>query len=76
MAVSGDYAYIVDEATVLWVFDIHDPTNLSLVGFCYLPGSGSEVVVSGNYAYVADGNSGLRVVDIQNPAKSHGGGFL
>ena len=67
VAVSGDYAYLADEAAGLQVIDVKDPSNPVIVGNCDTPGVCRDVAISGDYAYVPDGYSGLQVIDIADP---------
>jgi hypothetical protein len=75
VAVSGNYAYVVDLESRLRVINISNPANPTEVGFYETTGGTSGVAVSGNYAYVADGNAGLRVINIANPAAPTEAGF-
>ncbi|MBA7555850.1 hypothetical protein ES705_48542 [subsurface metagenome] len=64
--VSGDYAYVADQAGLV-VIDISDPTNLGTPVHEDTTGNAHRVYVSGDYAYVADRESGLAVIDISDP---------
>src|SRR5439155_17255565 len=66
-ALSGNYAYVADDAAGLQVIDVSNPANPQRVGGYDTSGSASGVAVSDKYAYVADGN-GLQVIDVSNPA--------
>ena len=68
VAISGDYAYVADGDSGLYVIDIRDPSNPAHTGNCDTPDFAFSVAVSGDYAYVADRDSGLQVIDISNPA--------
>ncbi|MFA6001685.1 MAG: hypothetical protein WC828_06170 [Thermoleophilia bacterium] len=68
VAVSGNYAYIVDGTSGLKIIDISNPANPQSAGSFNTPGSGEGVAVSGNYAYVADGSNGLRIINISSPS--------
>jgi hypothetical protein len=67
IAVEGDYAYLLFDATVLAKIDIRNP-ELPL----YIPetgsstgfGSGESVMLAGDYAYLAYGYDGLEVKDL------------
>jgi len=65
VAVSGQYAYLVDRLG-LRVIDLTDPDAPRLEGSLDMPGGAWDVAVSGNYAYVT--GSGLQVVDVTNPS--------
>lgn len=69
IAVSGGYAYVVDEHSGLRVVDVSTPASPTEVGFLVIPGTSGpqDVAVSGPYAYVADGSGGLRVIDVSDP---------
>ncbi|GEM_PF-3454547 len=68
--VSGNYAYVVNEASAtLQKFDITPPTNPVLVGSA-TTGTGSaptSVFVLGNYAYVVNRTNALQKFDITPP---------
>jgi hypothetical protein len=68
VAVSGNYAYVADEAAGLQVIDVSNPANPQRVGGYDTSGFAQSVAVSGNYAYVADYAAGLQVIDVSNPA--------
>ena len=65
--VSGNYAYLADDASGLLIFNVIDPAAPTLAGTYDTPGTAQEVFVSGNYAYVADGISGLQIINVSNP---------
>jgi hypothetical protein len=64
VAISGDYAYVADEASGLQVIDISDPTSPVSAGSYDTPGNTHGVAVSGGYAYAAADTSGLQVIAI------------
>lgn len=72
--ISGNYLYIgstsLGSDEDLYVFDISDPDNLSLVWSADLGGTPSNLAISGNYMYVAQGKNfeELEIFDISNPA--------
>ncbi|MCP4540744.1 MAG: hypothetical protein GY832_26700 [Chloroflexi bacterium] len=68
IAVAGNYAYVADKGSGLYVIDISDLAAPAVVGSYDTPGMASEVAVAGNYAYIADGSGGLLIVNISNPA--------
>lgn len=62
-AVRDNYAYVVMHHG-LGVFDISNPSEPDLVGFCFIEFLWSwNIDIAGNYAYVVDYN-GLNIVDI------------
>ncbi len=67
VAVSGNYAFVANDAFGLHVIDISNPANPGLVGAYNTSGSSYGVAVYGDYAFVADGTTGLQVIDISNP---------
>ncbi len=73
VAVAGDYAYVLNtdvEAhdSGVWVFDITNPTDVTLAGSFDLPGADfQDLAIHANILYVADGAMGLRLLDISNP---------
>jgi hypothetical protein len=54
VAVSGSYAYVVDEGVGLRVVNVANPASPVEVGYYDTPGHVCGVAVSGSYAYVAD----------------------
>lgn len=59
----------------VWIFDLSDPVNPSVVSQYETKGAALGITVHGNYAYVADGtdvawwqSGGLRILDISNPS--------
>jgi hypothetical protein len=74
--VSGDYAYVVWEATSitgeqqaggLKIIDISDPENPVRASYTSTGTGAQGVFASGNYAYVADGGwNGLLIFDVRN----------
>ena len=69
VAVAGNYAYLVDWSTGLYVIDISDPTAPFEVSFLSTGGYVSSLDIAGNYAYLGESTNGgvLRVVDISDP---------
>ena len=78
VAVSGNYAYVVDFATHdLKVIDVSDPANPSLSGSLNVGNFPASVAVSGNYAYVVDAGAGdLKVIDVSDPTNPSLSGSL
>jgi hypothetical protein len=69
VAVSGNYAYVVDRYSTLQIIDISNPAYPTFKGSYNPPGeSFPGVALSGNYAYMADGFFGLQIIDITDPA--------
>lgn len=66
VAVSGKYAYVLDEPK-LRVFDVSDPAAPRDVGSCELGQNLWDLVVVGKNAYVTDVES-VRVIDLENPS--------
>lgn len=69
IAISGDYAYVMDKSEGLHVVDISDPTNPTIAGSYDHPTDkyAFGLTISGNYAYVAHGEAGLVIIDISDP---------
>lgn len=67
IAVSGKYAYIIDNSK-LDVVDISSAATPTLVSSSTLAGTGQGLAISGKYAYVAVFDKGIQVIDISNPA--------
>jgi hypothetical protein len=64
VAVSGNYAYVVDGSAGLQVIDVRNPENPVRVGGYDTSGWANGVAVSGNYVFVADGQWGLQIFRI------------
>nr|MEE4267779.1 hypothetical protein [Candidatus Krumholzibacteria bacterium] len=67
LEIDGNYAFVLQEQSGLYILDIQDPTNIHLVGHLDTPGSAWRLAVSGHFAYVADTNDGVQVVDFSDP---------
>ncbi|MFA6392426.1 MAG: DUF2341 domain-containing protein, partial [Patescibacteria group bacterium] len=67
VAVSGNYAYVVDSDQGLEVFDISTPSAPILKSRLTSVSYGYGITLSGNYAYISGYNWGLWIVDISNP---------
>ena len=65
MAVSGSFAYVVDDTAGLRVIDVSNPISPTEIGFYDTPGWAYGVAVSGNLAYVADDDGGLLILRYQ-----------
>jgi len=73
--ITGSYAYIAADTSSLlstanlWVLDISNPVNPTIIGGYNLPRKAGSVVVAGNYAYFAAAGfpGSLRIVDISDP---------
>ncbi|GJM43929.1 MAG: hypothetical protein DHS20C21_07710 [Gemmatimonadota bacterium] len=66
VAVSGDYAYLVDDTGFL-VVDVSDAAAPEIAGTIPLTYELERVALFGSYAYVTRANSGLAIIDISNP---------
>jgi hypothetical protein len=66
VSVSGDYAYLAGEDSLLAI-DISDPANPDSIGEYSTPGKAMQAVVDGDYLYVVDYYS-IVVLDISDPA--------
>jgi hypothetical protein len=77
VAVSGDYAYVVDDGGYLQVIDVSNPTAPSMSGSAPIGIVGLDVAVSGSYAYVVEGGYNLlKVIDVSNPSAPVSSGSL
>ncbi|PKK84678.1 MAG: hypothetical protein CVT49_02320 [candidate division Zixibacteria bacterium HGW-Zixibacteria-1] len=76
MDISGDYAYITGGYSGVWVADIAQPEDASIIDFINfgkndrngLVGYLIDVELQDNYAYVSVEGAGLTVLDISDPA--------
>ncbi|HOC42782.1 MAG TPA: hypothetical protein PKJ99_07145 [Thermoanaerobaculales bacterium] len=68
VAVSGSYAYVADNDSVLRVIDVSTPSAPVEVGSKHFTGDARSVAVSGSYAYVAAFRGGLWVIDVSTPS--------
>jgi VCBS repeat-containing protein len=73
MAVSGQYLYVADQTTGLYILNISNPASPVLVG-SYDPGAATNhannytgVQVEGNFAYVVDATGNLIELNVSNP---------
>lgn len=73
VAVSGNFAYLLNYYYGLIVVDISNPATPVQVGEIHDIGNlpfGNSITIAGDYAYIAtSGGPGLRVVDISNPTQ-------
>lgn len=68
ICISGNYAYVLAYEAGLFVVNISNPANPTIVGSCSTNAYARAVAVSGNYAYIADSNGGLKIVNVSYPA--------
>jgi hypothetical protein len=64
VAISGNYAYVADRNSGLWIIDISNSSSPNEVEFYDTPGSAIDVSVSGEYAYLADWTSLQILADV------------
>jgi hypothetical protein len=71
IAVSGKYAYIIEDMGAnprFRVVDISNPSAPTATGVINdLSLNAAQLVVHGTYAYIGDTSNGIRIVDISNP---------
>jgi hypothetical protein len=71
IAITGQYAYIVDPAHYargLRIVDISNPGNPSLASSYGLPGRAEGLTIQGSRLLVGAGTAGLSIVDVADPA--------
>lgn len=72
VALNGEVAYvsgITETASVLYVVDIYETSNMSILKIIEAPhGTFFRVIVEDNLAYAAVGGEGLWILDMTNPA--------
>ncbi|MBK8500000.1 MAG: tail fiber domain-containing protein [Flavobacteriales bacterium] len=70
VAISGNYAYVLNQSNTIKVFDISNPAVPSLIATVATAGNYPiALAISGNYAYAVSGvNNNMMVFDISNPA--------
>jgi len=68
VTVVGNYAYVTDWFSGLFIFDVSDLWNPCLIGVYNTLSGPNGVVVIDSLAYVADGLDGLQIVDVSTPA--------
>ncbi|MFL7791684.1 MAG: LVIVD repeat-containing protein [Anaerolineae bacterium] len=69
MFVTDDgYAYAAG-VRGLWIVDVSDAANATVVAHQKTQGAAQTFVVAKGYAYIADGLSGLRVLDVSDPTE-------
>ena len=64
VTISGNYAYIADNASGLAIIDISNPASPGAPVYRDTNGEAEGVAISGNYAYVVDGTSGLAIISV------------
>ncbi|MFB3908221.1 MAG: FlgD immunoglobulin-like domain containing protein [Candidatus Eisenbacteria bacterium] len=65
--VSGDYAYVADEAAGLVVIDVSSPRNPVVVRTVGVDGGAYAVGVSGDHAYLSGNDKRFYVIDVSVP---------
>jgi hypothetical protein len=77
VAVDGNYAYVLNtdidaHDSGVWVFDITDPTDVTLAGNFDIPGADfQDLAIRGDILYAAEASIGLRLLDISDPLAIH-----
>jgi hypothetical protein len=67
ITLSGNCAYVADEASGLQIIDISDPSNPIFKSSYDTPDRAMRVALSDSYAYVTDGPS-FQIIDISDPS--------
>ena len=77
IAIKGNYAYMANGSSGLYIVNISDPANPGTAvsrntnrdernpGYRY--SHSADVAIKGNYAFIADLSAGLAIIDISNP---------
>ena len=73
--VSGDWVYTTDMYGNLYVFDVSNPSEITMRN-AYKSRTPSVVCVSGDYAYVAAGDAGLVILDVTDPENPVETGYI
>jgi len=76
VAVSGDYAYIVDDwgPSLILIINVDNPAAPTLTGSYEVDYSAGDITIANNYAFIlADG---LYIINIANPANPSQTGFF
>ncbi len=68
LTVSGGRAYACRDTAGLFIVDLADPSQPSLLGQYTCPDGALGVSVDGNTAYVGSGSAGLLVLDVSDPS--------
>ncbi|NGX42655.1 MAG: Serine/threonine-protein kinase StkP [Chlamydiae bacterium] len=76
IAIAGNYAYVADRLSGLEIFNISNPSNLTIVGSYDPSETIMAVTVAGNYAYLVASVSGVLIVEITNPSNPTLAGFI
>lgn len=71
VAISGEFAYMVDWNYDIAVYSISDPANPLRISHCYLDADVTGVAVSGEHVFATCNNLGLKVLDVSNPDDPH-----
>ena len=64
--VSGKYAYAGNSPDGIFILDILDPANITIVDSLTLSNV-NDIYVSGDFLYSANATAGLRIIDISDP---------
>lgn len=66
--VQANYLYVASSDDVLRIFDITDPSTLTLVGSASEHSDGHDLYVAGSLAFITDGSGNVSIVDVSDPA--------
>jgi hypothetical protein len=77
VVISWPYAFASEQTVGLYVLDISDPGNITVVSTCETPGTAIWIAGPDDHSlvYVADYEGGLRVIDVSDPTAPHEVGF-
>jgi hypothetical protein len=67
MAISDDYAYVLNYDEPVGIIDISNPYSPEIAGSYENNDNNFDIFISGTYAYLASRDVGLRVLDISSP---------
>ena len=68
VSVSGNHAYVADEASGLQILNISKPSRPALKGSHKTPGMIESICITDTYAFIATGTSGLQIINITRPS--------
>ncbi len=68
VTVEGDYAYVGDRREGFRIFDISDPEDVTLAGFCDVAEYSWQAAIAGDHAFLACEHEGIASIDISDPS--------
>jgi hypothetical protein len=66
ISVLDSFAVIACEQLGIYIYNVNEPRNAKIVGWCNTPGNARDVFINDSFAFVADGTDGLVIFNIKD----------